>query len=128
MIRNLIMHDRDSIATLKQGGVIPPQKLMELRSAGMQAVRLDFIMRLLRLNIQITTLSIYWEDGRDFAQSPTVENAQRKLVCATVPRVSGKFDDMALVSFAHDPEAKAIVDAELDRMVATIENFWLKSL
>lgn len=122
------MHDRDSIAALKQGGAIPPQKLMELRSAGMQAVGLDFIMRLLRLNIQITTLSIYREDGRAFVQSPTVEDAQRKLVCATVPRVSGKFDDMALVSFALDPEAKAIVDAGLDRMVATIENFWLKSL
>ena len=104
------MHDRDFIAALKQGGAIPPQKLMEPRSAGMQAVGLDFIMRLLRLNIQITTLSIYWEDGRAFVQSPTVEDAQRKLVCATVPRVSGKFDDMALVSFAHDPEAKAIVD------------------
>jgi len=63
------MHDMESIKALKQGGTLPPQKLMELRSAGMQAVRLEFITRLLRLNIQITTLSIYWEDGREFVQS-----------------------------------------------------------
>jgi len=73
------MHDMESIKALKQGGTLPPQKLMELRSAGMQAVRLEFITRLLRLNIQITTLSIYWEDGREFVQIPTVQDTQRKL-------------------------------------------------
>jgi len=121
------MHDAESITALKQGGVLPPNKLIELRSAGMQSVRLGFIMRLLRLNIQITTLSIYWEDGREFMQNPTVENAQRKLVCATVPRVSGKFDDMALLCYPHDPDVQAVVDAELDRMVAVIEGFWRQS-
>lgn len=84
-------------------------------------------MRLLRVNIQITTLSIYWEDGREFMQNPSVENAQRKLVCATVPRVSGKFDDMALLCYSHDPDVRAVVDAELDRMVAVIEGFWRQS-
>lgn len=120
------MQDSESITALKQGGVVPPNKLIELRSAGMQSVRLGFIMRLLRLNIQITTLSIYWEDGREFMQNPTVENTQRKLVCAMVPRVSGKFDEMALLCYAHDPEARAAIDAELDRMVAVIEGVWVQ--
>ncbi len=120
------MHDMESISALKQGGALPPQKLIELRSAGMQAVRQEFIKRLLQLNIPITTLSIYWEDGREFVQSPTVENALRKLVCATVPRVTGMLDDMSLLCYAHDPQAKASVDAEIDRMVAVVGDFWQK--
>ncbi len=122
------MHDMESIKALKQGGTLPPQKLMELRSAGMQAVRLEFITRLLRLNIQITTLSIYWEDGREFVQIPTVQDTQRKLVCATDPRVAGKFDDMTLLCYTYYPEAKTTIDTEIDRMVAAIKDFWLKKL
>ena len=99
---------------------MPPQKLIELRSKGMHTVRFEFIVRLLRLNTQIITLSIYWEDGREFMQIPTVQNERRKLVYASAPRVSGHFDDMALLCYAHDPEAKSKVDAELDRMVAAI--------
>jgi hypothetical protein len=62
----------------------------------------------------------------DFGMNHCWHHAQAGLRNRTP--VSGKFDDMALVSFAHDPEAKAIVEAGLDRMVATIENFRLKSL
>jgi len=110
----------ESIAALKQGDPLAPQKLIELRSKGMHTVRFEFIVRLLRLNTQIITLSIYWEDGRDFMQIPTVQNAQRKLVYASAPRVSGLFDDMSLLCYAYDPDAKEKVDVELDRMVAAI--------
>lgn len=120
------MSDIETITALKQRAALPPQKLIELRSSGMQKVRFEFITRLLGLNIQITTLSIYWEDGRNFMQIPTVENALRKLVCASAPRVTGTFDDMSLLCYPYDPEARAIVDAELDRMVAVIADFWLK--
>ena len=113
----------ETIAALKQGAPLPPQKLIELRSKGMHTVRFEFIVRLLRLNTQIITLSIYWEDGREFMQIPAVQNVERKLVYASEPRVHGLFDDMALLCYPHDAAAKAKVDAELDRMVEVIGEY-----
>lgn len=115
----------ETLIELKQSS-IAPQELIELRSKGMHIVRLEFIKRLLQSNIQITTLSIYWEDGRNFFQIPLVKNAARKLVFASTPRVSGKFDDMSLLCYAGDAEVKVIVDAEIDRMIAVIRDYWLK--
>lgn len=117
------MNDMETIAALKQGAPLASQKLVELRSKGMHTVRFEFIVRLLRLNTQIITLSIYWEDGREFVQIPAVQNVQRKLVYASEPRVSGFFDDLSLLCYPLDPEAKAKVDAELDRMVAAIADY-----
>jgi hypothetical protein len=113
----------ESITTLKQGTPLAPQKLVEMRSKGMHTVRFEFIVRLLRLNTQIITLSIYWEDGREFMQIPTAQNVQRKLVYASEPRVSGFFDDICLLCYPLDADAKAKVDAELDRMVAAIGEY-----
>jgi hypothetical protein len=113
----------ETIATLKQGTPLAPQKLVEMRSKGMHTVRFEFIVRLLRLNTQIITLSIYWEDGREFMQIPTAQNVQRKLVYASEPRVSGFFDDISLLCYPLDADAKAKVDAELDRMVAAIGEY-----
>ena len=117
------MSDMETIATLKQGTPLAPQKLVEMRSKGMHTVRFEFIVRLLRLNTQIITLSIYWEDGREFMQIPTAQNVQRKLVYASEPRVSGFFDDISLLCYPLDADAKAKVDAELDRMVAAIGEY-----
>lgn len=113
----------ETITALKQGAPLAPQKLVELRSKGMHTVRFEFIVRLLRLNTQIITLSIYWEDGREFMQIPAVQNTQRKLVYASEARVSGQFDDMDLLCYPLDPAAKSRVDAELDRMVAAIGDY-----
>lgn len=113
----------DTIAALKQGAPLPSHKLVELRSKGMHTVRFEFIVRLLRLNTQIITLSIYWEDGREFMQIPSVQNSPRKLVYASEPRVSGQFEDIHLLCYPIDPEAKSKVEAEYDRMVALIGNY-----
>lgn len=110
----------ETITALKTGAPLPPQKLIELRSKGMHTVRFEFIVRLLRLDTQIITLSIYWEDGREFMQIPVVQNTQRKLVYASVPRVNGHFDDLALLCYPYDADSKLAVDAELDRMVSMI--------
>lgn len=114
------MEDIEAVAALKAGTPLPPQKLIELRSKGMHSVRFEFTVRLLRLNARIITLSIYWEDGREFMQIPVVQNVQRKLVYASEPRVSGLFDDAALLYYDYDPESRLKVDAELDRMVMAI--------
>lgn len=118
--QGLIVNDMETITALQQGTPLPPQKLIELRSKGMHTVRFEFIVRLLRLNTQIITLSIYWEDGREFMQIPSVQNVERKLVYASEPRVHGLFDDMALLCYPHDVATKTRVDAELDRMVEVI--------
>lgn len=120
-------HPESEIMTELKQSSFAPQKLIALRSAGMHTVRFEFIKRLLQINAQITTLSIYWEDGRNFFQIPIVQKAVRKLVFASTPRVSGKFDEMSLLCYACDAEAKAIVDAEVDRMIAVIRDYWLKS-
>lgn len=117
---NQIVNDMETITALKSGAPLPPQKLIELRSKGMHTVRFEFIVRLLRLDTQIITLSIYWEDGREFMQIPSVQNTQRKLVYASEPRVSGNFSDLALLCYPYDSESKATVEAELDRMVGLI--------
>ena len=121
--QGLIVNDMETITALQQGVPLPPQKLIELRSKGMHTVRFEFIVRLLRLNTQIITLSIYWEDGREFMQIPSVQNVERKLVYASEPRVHGLFDDMALLCYPHDAAAKAKIDAELDRMVEVIGEY-----
>ena len=119
-VSNPTVSDMETITALKAGAPLPSQKLIELRSKGMHTVRFEFIVRLLRLDTQIITLSIYWEDGREFMQIPAVQNAQRKLVYASVPRVSGQFDDLALLCYPYDSDSKAVVEAELDRMVSMI--------
>lgn len=117
------MSNMETVGALKTGAPVTPQKLVELRAKGMHQVRFAFIVRLLRLNIQTITLSIYWEDGREFMQIPTVTNVQRKLVYASEPRISGYFDDMSLVCYSYDAEAKARVEAEIDRMVKFIGEY-----
>lgn len=114
------VNDMETITALKSGAPLPSQKLIELRSKGMHMVRFEFIVRLLRLDTQIITLSIYWEDGREFMQIPSVQNVQRKLVYASEPRVSGSFNDLALLCYPYDADAKFAVEAELDRMVNLI--------
>ncbi|GEM_PF-791269 len=121
--QGLIVSDMETITALQRGAPLPPQKLIELRSKGMHTVRFEFIVRLLRLNTQIITLSIYWEDGREFMQIPAVQNVERKLVYASEPRVHGLFDDMSLLCYPHDAAAKTKVDAELDRMVDVIGEY-----
>lgn len=126
-VSGLTVSDMETITALKQGEPLAPQKVIELRSKGMHTVRFEFIVRLLRLNTQIITLSIYWEDGREFMQIPSVQNVERKLVYASEPRVHGLFDDMDLLCYPHDPAAKSRVDAALDRMVERIGEFGRKA-
>lgn len=56
------------------------ENIGEARNRGLHAIRFEFIVRLLQLNSQIVTLSIYWDGGREFARRPEVENVRRRLV------------------------------------------------
>jgi len=116
--------DQEAIDDLGRGSPLPHKKLMELRFKGMQAVRFEFIVRLMQLKIEIYTLSIYWEDGHNFMRLPALQNGICKLVYASAASVSGEFGDISLLRYPHDPRVKAELDAELDRMVASIGNFF----
>ena len=124
----MIYAEMELITALKTGAPVSPEKMVEMRSKGMHTIRFEFIVRLLRLNTQIITLSIYWEDGREFMKDTFVNNGgQRKLVYASDPRVSGLFSDLALLCYPYDTESKTLVDAELDRMVAAIGDYAQKA-
>lgn len=94
--------------------------MVTLRAKGMQAIRFEFITRLLGLNTQIIMLSIYWEDAQEFRSIPHVQPVMRKLVNASNPRVRGLFDDRWLLFYPEDADVRARVHAELDRMIAAI--------
>lgn len=123
-MESVVLDDQVAIDDLSRGSPLPPKKLMELRFKGMQAVRFEFIVRLMQLKIEIYTLSIYWEDGRNFMRLPTLQKGTCKLVYASAVRVSGEFEDISLLRYPHDPGVKAALDAELDRMVTVIGNFF----
>lgn len=119
-----VLSDLEAIDGLSRGSPLPQKKLIELRFKGMQAVRFEFIVRLMQLKIEIYTLSIYWEDGRNFMRLPTLQKGTCKLVYASAVRVSAEFEDISLLRYPHDPRVKVVLDAELDRMVAVIGNFF----
>ena len=107
-------------ANSASGERLSPEQVIAQRSKGMHSIRFEFITRLLSLNTQITTLSIYWEDGRAFRELPVIQPVQRRLVSASSPRVTGLFDDPWLLCYHNDAEVQNKVHAELDRMVAMI--------
>ncbi len=119
-----VLGDQEVIDGWDSDSALPQQKLMELRFRGMQAIRFEFIVRLMQLKIEIYTLSIYWEDRRNSMHLPTVQKSPCKLVFASAVRVSGEFEDISLLRYAHDREVTAKVDAELDRMVTVIDDFF----
>ncbi len=119
-----VLDDQEIIDGLNSDSLLPQQKLIELRFKGMQAVRFEFIVRLMQLKIEIYTLSVYWEDGRNFMQLPALQKGTCKLVYASAVRVSGEFSDVSLLRYTHDRGVTAEVDAELDRMVTVIGNFF----
>ena len=92
----------------------------EARNRGLHAIRFEFIVRLLQLNSQIVTLSIYWDGGREFARKPAVEDVRRRLVYNSGTVVSGEFDDAWVVRYETDPDARERVLEVLDRMIGKI--------
>lgn len=99
-----------------------PQQLAEMRSKGMRRIRLAFLERLLSINTEIITLSIYWENGPEFVNDPELQDVNRKLVHASTPRVSGLFKDAWLLHYPYDADIRAKVNAELDRMVEQVRH------
>jgi hypothetical protein len=110
----------EEIQVLKTGGALPAHRIVQLRSMGMHSIRFEFVVRLLRSGLKVDTLSIYWDHGTEFMLKREVEDVRRRLVLGRRLRVTGEFRDIWLLCYPDDPESRAAVDSELERMVQSV--------
>ena len=110
----------EEITALQSGESLPAERVIELRSAGMAAVRSEFIQRLLRASASVETLLIYWEHGHQAVFIGQPEAVARKLVCGHRNRVVGEFPDLWLLCYPDDSEVKQSVEREIDRMAVAV--------
>ena len=108
---------QDEVRALKAGEQLPSHRVVQLRSMGMHSIRFEFVVRLLRSNLRMNTLSIYWEQGTDFMLKRNVESVHRRLVLGRRKHISGEFADLWLLCYPDDEEIKQSVEQEIDRMV-----------
>lgn len=111
---------QEEIKLLLAGGSLPSYRIVQLRSMGMHAIRYEFVVRLLRSNLKVDTLSIYWDRGTEFMLKREVEDARRRLVLGRRKRVSGDFPDRWLLCYPDDESIKLQVEAALDEMIEEV--------
>ncbi|MDH5536326.1 MAG: hypothetical protein OEZ08_12265, partial [Betaproteobacteria bacterium] len=56
----------EEVIALRAQQPLPAHRVIQLRSNGMHAVRMEFVIRLLRSGLKVDTLSIYWERAHEF--------------------------------------------------------------
>ena len=110
----------EEIAALQSGETLPAERVIELRSTGMAAVRTELVHRLLRASASVETLLIYWEHGHQAVFIGQLEAVARKLVCGHRNRVVGEFPDLWLLCYPDDSDVKQSVEREIDRMVEAV--------
>lgn len=108
---------QEEIRALRAGKPLPADRIIQMRSTGMHAIRFEFIYRLLRSGVKVDTLSVYWERGNEFMLTGEVASESRRLVLRSRPRVTGEFADLWLLCYPDDNEIKDLVDREIGRMV-----------
>lgn len=117
MAADSVASRQDEVRALKAGEQLPSHRVVQLRSMGMHSIRFEFVVRLLRSNLRMDTLSIYWEQGTDFLLKRNVESVHRRLVLGRRKHVSGEFADLWLLCYPDDEEIKRSVEQEINRMV-----------
>lgn len=111
---------QEEIRQLLAGGTLPAHRIVQLRTMGMHAIRYEFVVRLLRADLKIDTLSIYWDRGTEFMLKRELEDARRRLVLGRRKRVSCEFPDRWLLCYPDDADTKQRVEATIDEMVEKI--------
>jgi hypothetical protein len=114
------MATRDEIQALRAGAPLPAHRIIPLRSKGMHGIRFEFVVRLLRTNLMVDTLSIYWERGHEFLLKQSVEDEKRRLVLGRINAVYGEFPDLWLLCYPDDEEIKELVEQEIERMIEKV--------
>jgi len=110
----------EEVMALRAQQPLPAHRVIQLRSNGMHAVRMEFVVRLLRSGLKVDTLSIYWERAHEFMLRREVEKVHRRLVFGRRQRVIGRFLDLWLLCYPDDSESRAEVELEIDRMVGEV--------
>ena len=114
------MTRQEEVAAVSAEESLSADRVKELRSTGMDSIRGEFILRLLRARTPVDTLSIYWERAPEFISTAQVEDVVRKLVFGRRHRVTGEFMDLWLFCYPDDDEIKQSVEREIDRMVGAV--------
>jgi len=83
----------------------------------MHAIRLEFIVRLLRSGVKLNTLQVYWDRAKEMMLREEVANEPRRLMLGWRHRVTGEFPDLWLLCYPEDEDIKELVEREIDRMV-----------
>jgi len=92
-------------------------RLAQLRSAGMHAIRFEFVVRLLRVEVKMDTMSIFWDHGAQELQEAKPGAARWRLVLGRGRRASAEFPDHWVLHYPGDPSVKRDVETEIDRLV-----------
>lgn len=108
---------KEDIMALRGGKTLPADRVISLRSTGMHAIRLEFIVRLLRSGVKLNTLQVYWDRAKEMMLAEEVANEPRRLMLGWRHRVMGQFPDLWLLCYPDDDEIKQAVEGEIDRMV-----------
>jgi hypothetical protein len=110
----------EEIRALRAGRPLPADRIIPLRSTGMHAIRLEFIVRLLRSRVQLNTLQVYWVGAKEMMLEEALSSEPRRLVLGWRRRVIGEFPDLWLLCYPDDETVKQAVDREIDRMVEEV--------
>ena len=92
-------------------------RLAQLRSAGMHAIRFEFVVRLLRVEVKMDTMSIFWDHGAPELQEAKPGETRWRLVLGRGRRASAEFPDDWVLRYPGEPAVKQDVEAEIDRLV-----------
>jgi hypothetical protein len=112
----------DEVMALRGQQPLPAHRVIQLRSNGMHAVRMEFVIRLLRAALKVDTLSIYWERAHEFMLRREVEDVERRLIFGRRRRVIGNFRDLWILCYPDDAELRQSVESEIDRMVEEVRH------
>jgi len=99
---------------------ISRERLAQLRSAGMHAIRFEFVVRLLRVQVKMDTMSIFWDHGARELQDAGPGEVRWRLVLGRGRRASAEFQDHWVLRYPGDPAIKQAVEAEIDQLVEKV--------
>jgi hypothetical protein len=112
-----MMTRSDEARALRAGEPLPAETVIARRSAGVHAIRREFIIRLLQSGVKVNTLDVDWDDTNETLLSEKVTSAVHRLILRGRRRVFGEFPDLWRLCYPDDDELKAAVDKEIEHMV-----------
>jgi hypothetical protein len=108
---------KDGLEALNARGQLPRQRIAELRSTGMHAIRFQLVVRLLHGGLREDTVSIFWDHSPQSLVEAPFGEAKWRLVLGRGSRNTVEVPDLWVLCYPDDPEIRRSVDAALDRIV-----------